>query len=306
MFPYAVLGVHHGCHSYIVHAGGALFNQLIVRNSDDLKPSGNTMARGFTIELEGSIQKLERFGTGSWSISSDFLVQTDCDLYHMKTSGIQDVVDPKFSMSSDPTDMVIEPVQKWVPNFEMACLSGSKHSWSHSFVLSTCEELFSLNCEQGLRSCLPGRGPADHISIFSGTSNSVANHGEVPLYVEATAHPQVCFLSRGEEVFRKDLREAGRAATLMRSPRRPVTSLCSMRSPAAISGTGHSDPFIVCVQNAMLLMDPRFPNKCVAQRPVPGTHALVRGGGLSTEDFFSGEDCRHAGDESITNHHTPF
>jgi hypothetical protein len=268
-------GVHHEDQNLIIHAAGETFNQLVLRNVVDCAQS-SPRGQGFTIQLEGGVTQLEHFGSGSWSTVPEFLAITSSEIYHLKTLSLTDHIRSSFVGAADPLQSVaLEPVQKWVPNFSTACISGSKSSWSHSFLLSTQQRLFTLNCEEGVRPhCASYAG-----NIFDGATSSPDS---ADVCIEATSHPQVCLLARGHDVFRKDLRESGHASLLFRSLDRRVSSLLSLPPSHAVS---HCPAFLVGIEGGLMLMDARHVKKCVGQRTLPGDHCMVRGG-LSTDDFF--------------------
>lgn len=257
-------------------------------------------AKGFSLQLEGSISQLDHFGSGSWGTVPELIAVTDSEIYHLKTLSLVDHVRSAFVEETDSTEStVLEPVQKWIPNFSTTCISGSKNSWSQSFLLSTDHRLFTLNCEEGVRPHGPFSGHGGG-SIFGG---AFSNTKFETVCVESTSHPQVCLLAREEEVFRKDLRESGHATLLFRSLDRPVFSLHSLSHSNQASAPSHCDPFVVGMDGGILLMDARFVKKCVAQRAMPGDHSMIRGG-MSTTDFFPGP-CDDIASERMPYFSTP-
>ena len=295
----SISGLHHDDEKLIVHAGGASLDRLVLRNIRNLtpRPAPESASIGFTLQLDSEIVQLELFGTSSWNTADDILAVTSSELYHLKTSRVGEELGRAYAPahgSLDGQDVALEPVQKWVPNFQLVCAAGSRCGWSRGYLLSAQQELFSVSCERGVQShcgtdtsTSPAAGTGGTrgakrrtgVSIFDGEEHwQAAPHSVEHLRVESTAHAQVCLLSRGCVVFRKDLRERGSATALFQSGCSPISALHSVVTWRAPAASSCSDLFLVGVQGALLLMDPRLPSRAVAQRGVSGgAHSLLRG-----------------------------
>lgn len=229
------------------------------------------------MKLEAEILQLEMFGMGSFNTSSHFLARSLSQVYHLKTT---DVLDSCEKILNSHNCVIIDPVQKWVLESEIACMSGSKSISNHGIIVSKQGELLNIDCNKGIHSW-KGRSLSVFPSPYAQTNSPMYSHC---LNVETTHHSQQCYLSKEKILFHKDLRSSESAQALFSTPH----FITTLHVPSSVShSTDSSSQFFLGIQDMMYIMDSRFCKSPLAMRPIPGSPSMIRSLPLSVEELGS-------------------
>lgn len=226
---------------------------------------------------------------GSFNTSSHFLARSNTQVYHLKTTEAIDHLPLNKKQGKILHNLImIEPIQKWLIEKEISCMSGSKNISSHGFILTNNGELLTINCNQGIlrwnRSTLSSSIFSPSHSINNINSFNLLSSYNQSLNLESTHHSQICYLSKEKLLFHKDLRTPEFAQPLFSTPH----FINSIHVPSLnTSSISQSNQFFIGIKNMMYIMDDRFVKVPISMRPIPGSSTMIRSMSSSIEQLYS-------------------
>lgn len=260
----AIIGCYHDGKELLLHSGGKNCSDIVLRHARDCVTMSNTQSakvRGFTlhIEGEGKIFDFMQLSGSSYDISSHIFVRRDCELFHIKTSDLQD-----YSNDS----IILEPREqyKFPINIESTsnCYSGAQMN-----ILLSDGSLKRWNPYYGLKSY--SDKPIVDISPNQYISRLLSR--KVQLY--SSSHPQLLYLSKDDKFFIKDLRCNSKISELFQLPNGTIAS--AVQSTLSNNST---EQYIFISKDddnpSLLCIDQRYPKYSLCERFVPQAHTTMK------------------------------